>query len=145
MKVSDILGTKGTHVITGHRDASVLEAANLLSETQVGVLVIVDDENRVIGTLSETDIVRGLGTVGRTFLDLPVHHVMSRRFLTCSRNDDIRDVTATITHARTRHLPVLDDNGLLAGIVSIGDVLKCRLDDTELEVRVLRDFYVAHH
>ena len=145
MKVSDILGTKGTHVIKGDRDASVLEAVKLLSETQVGVLVIVDDENRVIGTLSETDIVRGLGTVGSGFLDLPVHHVMSRRFLTCGRNDDVRDVTATITHARTRHLPVLDDNGLLAGIVSIGDVLKCRLDDTELEVRVLRDFYVAHH
>jgi CBS-domain-containing membrane protein len=57
----------------------------------------------------------------------------------------VRDVTATITHARTRHLPVLDDEGLLVGIVSIGDVLKCRLDTTELEVRVLRDFYVAHH
>ena len=145
MKVADILATKGSRVITGNGDASVLAAAKLLSDTQVGVLVIVDNENRVMGTLSERDIVRGLGTVGSRFLDLPVHHVMSRRFLTCSRNDDGRDVTATITHARTRHLPVLDDDGLLAGIVSIGDVLKTRLDATELEVRVLRDFYVAHH
>jgi len=145
MKVADILGTKGSHVVTGNGDASVLTAARLLSDSQVGVLVIVDHDNRVIGTLSERDIVRGLGTVGIRFLDLPVHHIMSRHFLTCSRNDDVRDVSATITHARTRHLPVLDDDGLLAGIVSIGDVLKCRLDSTELEVRVLRDFYVAHH
>ena len=145
MKVADILGTKGSHVVTGDGDASVLEAAKLLSDSQVGVLVIVDHERRVIGTLSERDIVHGLGTAGIRFLDLPVLHVMSRHFLTCGRDDDVRDVMATITHARTRHLPVLDDNGLLAGIVSIGDVLKCRLDSTELEVRVLRDFYVAHH
>ena len=145
MKVADILGTKGSHVITGNGDARVLEAAKRLSDTHVGVLVIVDDTNRVVGTLSERDIVRGLGTVGSRFLDLPVHEVMNRRFLTCSRNDDIRDVSATITHARMRHLPVLDEDGVLEGIVSIGDVLKSRLDATELEVRVLRDFYVAHH
>ena len=145
MRVADILGTKGSHVITGNGDARVLEAAKRLSDSQVGVLVIVDDTNRVIGTLSERDIVRGLGTVGSRFLDLPVQEVMNRRFLTCGRDDDIRDVSATITHARTRHLPVLDEDGLLAGMVSIGDVLKSRLDATELEVRVLRDFYVAHH
>jgi CBS domain-containing protein len=145
MKVADILRTKGSHVITGNGDASVLEAAKLLCDEQVGVVAIVDHANRVIGTLSERDIVRGLGTAGSRYLDLPVHQVMNRHFLTCGRDDDVRDVTATITHARTRHLPVLDDDGLLVGIVSIGDVLKCRLDTTELEVRVLRDFYVAHH
>jgi CBS domain-containing protein len=145
MKVADILAVKGSQVVTGHGDASVLDAATLLSDAHVGVLPIVDGANRVIGTLSERDIVQGIGTRGRSFLDLRVHHVMSRHFLTCVRDDDVRDVMATITHARTRHLPVVDEQRVLVGIVSIGDVLKSTLDSRELEVRVLRDYYVAHH
>jgi CBS domain-containing protein len=123
----------------------VLDAATLLSDAHVGILPIVDRENRVIGTLSERDVVQGIGTRGRAFLDQRVGHVMSRHFLTCGRDDDVRDVMATITHARTRHLPVVNDHGVLVGIVSIGDVLKSVLDTRELEVRVLRDYYVAHH
>ena len=145
MKVADILATKGHRVVTGNGDATVLDAATLLSDAHVGILPIVDAANRVIGTLSERDIIQGLGMRGRPFLDLPVVHVMSRTFLTCSRDDDVRDVMSTITHARTRHLPVVDDRGVLVGIVSIGDVLKSILDTRELEVRVLRDYYVAHH
>ena len=145
MKVADILATKGHRVVTGNGDATVLDAATLLSDAHVGILPIVDAGNRVIGTLSERDIIHGVGTRGRPFLDLPVVHAMSRTFLTCSRDDDLRDVMATITHARTRHLPVIDDRGVLVGIVSIGDVLKSVLDTRELEVRVLRDYYVAHH
>jgi CBS-domain-containing membrane protein len=145
MKVADILAVKGSQVVTGNGDASVLDAATLLSDAHVGVLPIVDDEDRVIGTLSERDVVHGIGTRGRSFLDQRVSHAMSRRFLTCSRDDDVRGVMATITHERTRHLPVVDDHGVLVGIVSIGDVLKSLLDNRELEVKVLRDFYVAHH
>jgi CBS domain-containing protein len=145
MKVADILAVKGSQVVTGNGDASVLDAATLLSSAQVGVLPIVDDEHRVIGTLSERDIVQGVGRRGRSFLDQRVSHVMSRHFLTCSRDDDVRAVMATITHERTRHLPVVDDHGVLVGIVSIGDVLKSMLDTRELEVKVLRDFYLAHH
>ena len=145
MKVADILAVKGSQVVTGNGDASVLDAATLLSDAHVGVLPIVDDEDRVIGTLSERDVVHGVGTRGRSFLDQRVSHVMSRHFLTCSRDDDVRGVMATITHERTRHLPVVDDHGVLVGIVSIGDVLKSLLDNRELEVKVLRDFYVAHH
>lgn len=145
MKVADILEMKGSQVVTGNGDASVLDAATLLSDAHVGILPIVDGDNRVIGTLSERDVVHGVGMRGRSFLDQRVGHVMSRHFLTCGRDDDVRDVMATITHARTRHLPVVDDHGVLVGIVSIGDVLKSVLDTRELEVRVLRDYYVAHH
>jgi CBS domain-containing protein len=145
MKVADILAMKGSQVVTGNGDASVLDAATLLSDAHVGILPIVDRENRVIGTLSERDVVQGVGMRGRAFLDQRVGHVMSRHFLTCGRDDDVRDVMATITNARTRHLPVVDDHGVLVGIVSIGDVLKSLLDTRELEVRVLRDYYVAHH
>lgn len=145
MKVADILETKGHRVVTGHGESTVLDAATLLSDAHVGILPIVDGANRVIGTLSERDVIQGIGTRGRAFLDLPVVHVMSRTFLTCERGDDVRDVMATITNARTRHLPVVDDHGVLCGIVSIGDVLKSILDSRDLEVRVLRDYYVAHH
>lgn len=145
MKVADILATKGTQVVTGSADGSVLDAATLLSDAHVGILPVVDEARRVVGTLSERDIVQGIGTRGRAFLDLTVRLVMSRTFLTCGLDDDVRDLMATITHARTRHLPVVDDRGVLVGIVSIGDVLKSLLDTKELEVRVLRDYYVAHH
>jgi CBS domain-containing protein len=145
MKVADILAMKGSQVVTGNGDASVLDAATLLSDAHVGLLPIVDRDNRVVGTLSERDVVQGLGTRGRPFLDQRVGHVMNRHFLTCGRDDDIREVMATITNARTRHLPVVDDHGTLVGIVSIGDVVKSLLDTRELEVRVLRDYYVAHH
>lgn len=145
MKVADILAAKGSQVVTGHGDVTVLDAATLLSDAHIGVLPIVDDAQQVIGTLSERDVVQGVGTRGRAFLDLQVGHVMNRRFLTCGVDDDVRDVMATITNSRTRHLPVVNTFGVLVGIVSIGDVLKSLLDTRELEVRVLRDYYVAHH
>ena len=145
MKVSDILKDKGSHVVTATPDATVLDAVRALENSRVGVLVVADDQRHVIGTLSETDVVRGLGTVGPRFLNLPIGSVMNYRPRTCRRDDDIRDVEVTITRERTRQLPVIDDDGVLVGIVSIGDVLKCRLDSTELELRVLRDYYVAHH
>ena len=142
MKVADILATKGSRVITGNGEASVLEAAKLLSDTQVGVVVIVDDTNRVIGTLSERDIVRGLTRRGAAVLEEPVELVMTRDVHTCDPQETVARAMAQMTRFRYRHLPVVE-RGELMGIISIGDLVKHRVREMEMETGVLRDRVIA--
>src|SRR5207248_2350195 len=110
----------------------------------IGSLVVSADGRRVEGMISERDVVRGLNKHGVRFLDLGVADVMARNVPYCTPDDTLQNVMGVMTRTRHRHLPVLDKEGQLCGLVSIGDVVKHRLDEMELERNVLRDAYVTH-
>jgi CBS domain-containing protein len=144
MKVEEILKSKGRWVETIEVDASIAEAVGRLNgPPQIGALVVLDEhEQRIVGTLTERDIIRGLGKYGAKLLTMQVTNVMSRNVPVCSPGDSITRLMQQMTTSRYRHLPVVD-HGELAGLVSIGDVVKARIADMELETGLLRDLYIA--
>jgi CBS domain-containing protein len=144
MTVAAILKTKGTHVETIRPDSTLRMAALNLKVKGIGALVVSRDDERVLGILSERDIVRALTDHGPDVVRVPVSEVMTTTVKTCSPGDSITAVMARMTRDRIRHLPVIQD-GRLAGIVSIGDVVKYRLDELELEANILRDTLIASH
>jgi CBS domain-containing protein len=143
MKVHDILKAKGQAVETIRPDATVDLAVHRLSALGLGALVVSADGAHMDGVLSERDVVRALAKHGTRVLVAPVSSVMSRVVPTCTPETPIKDAMAEMTRSRHRHLPVLD-HGVLAGVLSIGDVVKSRLGEMELEASVLRDAYIAH-
>jgi CBS domain-containing protein len=142
MDVERILDTKGRKVVTTRPDTSVAEAVSRLRAEGIGAMVVLAGSGRLDGIISERDVVRGLARHGRTVLDLKVADLMTRAVTTCSPKDTVKAVMAVMTERRVRHLPVVEA-GRLLGIVSIGDVVKNRLDEMELEVNVLRDAYLT--
>ncbi len=144
MKVEHILANKGSEVEVIRPDAKVLMAVHRMRMQNVGALVVTRDEVRVEGVLSERDLVRGLARHGADLLDMSVVAVMSRNVPVCAPGDSLTVVMAQMTRTRNRHLPVVDE-GRLCGIVSLGDVVKHRLQDMELQANVLRDAYLATH
>jgi CBS domain-containing protein len=143
MSIQSILDHKGSKVITIAPDTRVGAAAHRLRLEHIGAIVITGEDIRIEGILSERDIVQGLTEHGAAVIDLPVSALMSRNVYTCRPDSEIRDVMRLMTLHRIRHVPVVE-NGILRGIVSIGDVVKSRLEDMELETNVLRDYAVAH-
>lgn len=141
MKVASILKVKGTTVVTTPPRTSVAASARLLRDERIGALVV-SEHDTVLGIITERDIVQGLADRGPSLLDLPVSLVMTRAPVTCTPDDDIQAVMRQMTRLRVRHLPVMV-GGRLRGIVSIGDVVKHRLDELELETNVLRDAFLA--
>jgi len=137
MNVETILRTKGRDVATISPLATIKEALQLLAERDVGALVVSEDGRTVLGVLSERDIVRGLAESGAGLLQEPVGGVMTRRVHSCAPDDAVEDLMSMMTQRRIRHLPVIRD-GVLCGIVSIGDVVKNRLDEIEFEASSLR-------
>ena len=117
-------------------------AALRLTSRNIGALVVSPDGQRVVGIISERDIVHGLTRKGPAVLDRAVAEVMSREVTTCEPSDHIQELMATMTRRRHRHVPVVD-GGRLCGMVSIGDVVKHRLDEMELETNVLREGWIA--
>jgi CBS domain-containing protein len=142
MSIQSILDHKGSKVVTIPPDTRVGAAAHRLRLEQIGAIIITSDDH-IEGILSERDIVHGLTEHGAAVIDLPVSALMSRNVHTCRPEAEIRDVMRLMTLHRIRHVPVTE-NGVLRGIVSIGDVVKSRLEDMELETNVLRDYAVAH-
>jgi CBS domain-containing protein len=142
LKVENILAAKGREVETIRPGDSVLVAVHKLTMGNIGALVVSADGERVDGVLSERDVVRGLARHGITLLDTPVSSVMTRRPPVCSPDETLATVMSQMTRTRNRHLPVVED-GKLRGIVSIGDIVKHRLEEMELEANVLRDAYLA--
>ena len=142
MKVSDILSAKGQKVRTISPEETAINAANRLRIENIGALVVSRDGRGIYGMLSERDIINGLAEHGSELPHLPVSRLMSRSVVTCAPGDSIAEISRIMTRRRVRHLPVLQD-GQLAGIVSIGDVVKHRLDEVEMETNVLRDYAIA--
>ncbi|HYL31748.1 MAG TPA: CBS domain-containing protein [Stellaceae bacterium] len=139
MNVEAILKAKGRDVATIAPDAAVSEAVRLLHGRGIGALVVSADGNRLDGIVSERDLVHALAQRGAVVLDLRVSELMTRRVVTCTPNDTIADLMAEMTQRRIRHLPVVD-HGRLVGLVSIGDLVKNRLEEMEFETTSLRQF-----
>jgi len=142
MRVSRILATKGSDVATIAPDATVSELVEQLAALGIGALVVSSDGRSIDGIVSERDVVRHLAGEGADLGSRPVSSIMSRDVLTCGPDEDVDRLMATMTEHRVRHVPVLD-NGQLCGIVSIGDVVKSRIDELERHRRELEDYITA--
>jgi CBS domain-containing protein len=145
MKVESVLRTKGRDVVTIQPWSTIGDAVDrLLGPPRIGCLVVTGVPKGLSGMITERDIIRGLKRFGRSLLEQRVSELMLRRVPTCAPGDPLAQVMVTMTDTRLRHIPVLED-GELAGLVSIGDVVRARLDEMELEAGVLRDLYAARH
>jgi CBS domain-containing protein len=145
MKVEEILKVKGRSVETIEPGASIAEAVGRLNgPPQIGALVVRSEEEQrpIAGTLTERNIIRALGKYGAKLLTMRVTDIMSRNVPVCAPEDSIARLMQQMTASRYRHLPVVHQ-GKLAGLISIGDVVKARVSDMELETGLLRDLYIA--
>ena len=132
MKISDVVKSKGSDVVTMRPDATVGELLTLLADHNIGAVVVSDDGTSVSGIVSERDVVRHLGRSGAGVLQEPVSTIMTVEVHTCSFGDEIEDLAGSMTERRIRHVPVIED-GRLAAIVTIGDVVKHRISQLQDE------------
>ena len=139
MIVKNILLGKRGDVVTIEPNAELAAAINLLAERRIGAVVILGADHRIVGILSERDIVRACADHGPTALHEPVGQVMTRDVQTCSETDTIESLMGRMTAGKFRHMPV-EEQGKLVGIVSIGDVVKSRVEEIEREAAALRDY-----
>jgi CBS domain-containing protein len=139
MTVRTILALKGRECVTITPEATLAEAARMLSQKRIGALVITGADRRVAGILSERDIVSRIAAKGARALEEPVSGAMTREVVTCTEDATIPDLMQRMTSFRIRHVPVVE-NARLTGIISIGDVVKHRLAELEREHEALRDY-----
>lgn len=139
MTVKTLLSVKGSKVVTIGPTASLDEAIATLAQHRIGALVVLGADQRVIGILSERDIIRVLSERGAGALKEPLAQTMTREVVTCEETDSVSDIMERMTHGRFRHIPVVE-NDRLVGIISIGDVVKQRLGDMARESEALRDY-----
>ena len=144
MNVKAILAAKklGGDIISIEPTADLATAAKLLSKHRIGSVVILGAGERLVGILSERDIVRAVSEQGAGALALPVGQVMTRDVATCGEDDTVASIMERMTAGRFRHMPVVA-NGRLVGLISIGDVVKLRVEEIEGESEAMRD-YIAH-
>jgi CBS domain-containing protein len=142
VRIADILETKGRTVYSIRLWKTVAEVVTELGRARVGALLVLDAHDTIAGIVSERDIVRALGRHGAATLSLEVTEVMTRQVRTCTPEMAVAEAMAVMTAGRHRHLPVLD-HGQVVGIVSIGDLVKHRVREMELETGVLRDKVIA--
>ncbi|WP_421723407.1 CBS domain-containing protein [Bauldia sp.] len=139
MTVASILNLKGREVATIAADAPLSEAVAQLAAKRIGALVVVDGNRRVEGIVSERDIVRALGNTGAGILSDAISSIMTRNVVTCTESDSINSLMERMTRGRFRHVPVIEDDRL-AGLVSIGDVVKARIEEVEHEAEEMRTY-----
>jgi CBS domain-containing protein len=139
MNVETILRNKGNWVATIRPDATVADAVDMLHRERIGAIVVSEDGYNVDGILSERDVVSALADSGGQLLSRTVDDIMTRNVITCDPSDTVGGLMAEMTNRRIRHFPVITD-GRLCGIVSIGDLVKNRLDEVEFEAQSLRSF-----
>jgi CBS domain-containing protein len=139
VRVSVILQRKGAQVVTISPNATLSSAAQVMAEHNIGALLVSDDGRGLEGIVSERDLVRRLGQEGVSCLERPVAETMTAEVATCSPETTVDQLMATMTDRHIRHLPVLVD-GAVAGIVSIGDVVKSRLDELELRAETMEQY-----
>jgi CBS domain-containing protein len=139
MTVKAILSRKGGDVVTIAPTASLTEAVQLLAERRIGAIIVTGPDNRVAGILSERDIVRTLSERGPAALDDNVGAVMTRKVTTCTEADTIVSLMERMTEGKFRHLPVVDQ-GRLVGVISIGDVVKYRIEEVVHDADALREY-----
>jgi len=143
MSISDVLHGKGHVVVKVAPTDTVLSAVTRLAEHRIGAVVVEDDWMRLVGIFSERDFVNATARYGAEALNFPVERLMSKRVVTCRLNDTVETALSAMTMAKIRHLPVVDRDKMI-GIVSIGDLVKHRLDEKALEANVLLDIARLH-
>jgi CBS domain-containing protein len=143
MTAARILKQKPPGVTTIGSEATIADAVELLAKHNIGALVVSDGKKMIAGIISERDIVRGLGERGSALLRCLVRDCMTSKVITCSPSSATRNLLSRMTELRLRHLPVVDDNAQLVGMVSIGDVVKLRLDNLATEVEALHGYITS--
>lgn len=143
MQVDNILKSKRPAVLWVSPTLSIGEVAERLRSADVGALIVSNDGESLKGLVSERDIAHGLAVHGAALLSLKVSDLMTRSVITCASGDSVAEIARIMTMRRIRHIPVVDD-GKVVGVISIGDILKSRISEIELEANVLRDLAVAH-
>jgi CBS domain-containing protein len=139
MTVAAILKEKKPGVITANATDSVETACQILADKSIGAVLVLRPDGSIAGILSERDIVRGMAMVGADILQQNVDSIMTKNVMICSSKDTVEDIMHLMTKRRIRHLPVVD-NGRLTGMISIGDVVKRRIANTEMEAEALRQY-----
>jgi CBS domain-containing protein len=142
MTVKAIMSRKGSDVLTIEPNATLAAAVKLLAEHRIGAVVITGADRQVTGILSERDIVRAFAASGPAALDQQVGEVMTRKVMTCSEAETVSSLMERMTQGKFRHLPVVE-RGRLAGIISIGDMVKYRLEEMEKESSALREYILT--
>jgi CBS domain-containing protein len=142
MTVAAILAEKGREVVTANPTDTVADAAELLAERRIGAAIITDRAGRLLGIVSERDIVAALAEHGADALYRDLRSIMTAKVVTCSEHDTINVVMSRMTRGRFRHLPVIED-GRMVGVISIGDVVKRRIEDVEREAEQMRHYIAA--
>jgi CBS domain-containing protein len=138
MTVRSILNTKGHQIVSVEPDVKLSAAIKLLGEKRIGA-VLVMNQSRIEGILSERDIVRVLGERGASVLEEPVSDAMTRRVVNCKETDTVAEIMEMMTTGKFRHLPVVESNRVV-GLISIGDVVKWRVQEYETEQEALREY-----
>ena len=138
-KVSSVLKNKGYDVVTVAPHQTVASVVKVLTQNRIGAAPVINEKGQLIGIISERDIIRGMSEHAEAVLTLPADQLMTREVKTCSPEDQLVDLMEVMTLKRIRHLPVIQ-NGALHGIVSIGDVVKQRLEEVQSEAEYLRRY-----
>ena len=141
MTVAAMLGAKGREVVTTSAEATIADATDILAKHKIGALVVAEDD-RIVGIVSERDIVRAVANRGAAALKEGLGGIMTRSVVTCRESETVNDVMTRMTRGRFRHLPVVED-GRLVGIISIGDVVKTRIEQVEREADEMRAYIAA--
>lgn len=142
MSVRELLQRKSSKLIACRPEDTVETVASILTTSNIGALPVRNAERRLVGLISERDIIHGFATHGARVLTMKVADLMTAEVVTCKPEDDVKQVGAVMNKRHFRHLPVVD-KGELVGFISLRDVLETRLQETELEVNVLRDYAVV--
>lgn len=143
MLVSELLKSKGDLVVTVHPDTSLEQAAKQLARFHFGVLVASEDGKVVSGILSERDIVAKVAEVGPQGLGIKTRSVMTREVYTCTASDTLDDLMRIMTEHKFRHIPVVDDDGNVCGLVSMTDLVRHRVEELEAETEMLQNMITA--
>ncbi|HUZ33577.1 MAG TPA: CBS domain-containing protein [Xanthobacteraceae bacterium] len=142
MNVSMILAGKGSDIVTIEPNASLTEAVHLLADKNIGAALILGADRRIAGIISERDIVRALAERGAVALDEPVSRTMTRKVEACTEAESVANIMERMTAGKFRHMPVVDQ-GRLVGIVSIGDIVKHRVQEMESDSVAMRDYILT--
>ena len=139
MIVSQILKSKGGQVYTVSKETTIIEISRLLASNRIGAAVIVDGNGSVEGIISERDIVCGISKYGAKVLDMPAEDLMTKNVIMRGTESHINELMLEMSNSRIRHMPILDD-GELVGLISIGDVVKNRVEELQAEGDMLREY-----
>jgi CBS domain-containing protein len=142
MVIADLLGLRNNDVFKIKSTDCIADAANELTERKIGALLVEDDSGKIVGILSERDIVGGMGPHGADLHDVPVSELMTTKIVKCAPKDTVLEAMAMMTDRRIRHLPVFDGDNL-AGLISVGDLVKCRISEVQAEAEAMRQYIAS--